>query len=411
MSYLIPQSALLLILLVLSAFFSGSEAAIFSLSKLEKKRLSSRHPKSWKIISSLLEKPRRTLITILIGNMMVNTMAIALVTSITVERFGSSGVGWTIAFFTFVLVITSELTPKVFAVRHNEWFAFVCSIPLDLTARILFPIRRLVRWIADGALSFLVHERQSNADLVSESELKALARIGEEEGALRPEEGEMIQNLINLGDRMVREIMTPRTDMVAFDIEEGHEKLVALIKQVHFSHFPVYEKTLDHLLGVISTQEFMLDSQHHLRELILAPYYVPETKPIDELLQDFQKRGSHVAICVDEYGGTAGLVTLEDILEEIFGEFYDEYAKADPLVKTIGDDLFLVHGKISLHQLNESLGISLTSETSETLSGWLLEQLGRIPKQHESLSREGLEFRIREVFRQRIVKIEIRKKK
>ncbi len=410
MPYLISQAALLLALLVLSAFFSGSEAAIFSLSKLEKKRLNTKHPKTWKTISSLLERPRRTLITILIGNMAVNTMAIALVTLITIKCFGPRSVGWTIALFTLVLVIVADLTPKVFAIRHNESFAFASAIPLDFIARVLFPIRRLVRLVTDAILSFLVREKHGNADLVSEEELKALARIGEEEGALRPEEGEMIQNLINLGDRMVREIMTPRTDMVAFDIEEGREKLVVLIKQFHFSYFPVYEKSLDNLLGVISTQEFMLDTQNRLHELIISPDYIPETKPIDELLQEFQKRGTRVAICVDEYGGTAGLVTLEDVLEEIFGEFYDEYAKADPLFKMVGDGSFLVNGKIGLHELNEHLGISLISETSETLSGWLLEQFGKIPKQHESFRWKGIEFHIREVLRQRILKVEIRKK-
>lgn len=411
MPFLIPQLALLVGLLGLSAFFSGSEAALFSLSKLEKRRLSHRHPRAWRIISVLLERPRRTLITILIGNMLVNTMAIALVTAVGLRWFGPSGVGWTIAIFTLVLVIASELTPKVFAVRHNEWFAFLSAVPLDFFARILFPIRRLVRWVADGILSILIREKKSDADLISAVELKALARIGEEEGALRPEEGEMIQNLINLGDRIVREIMTPRTDVVAFDIEEGREKFVTLIKQFHFSYFPVYEKSLDNLIGVISTQAFMLDKENRLKELIEPPFYVPETKPIDELLPEFQQRGSRVAICVDEYGGTAGLVTLEDILEEIFGEFYDEYAKAEPLVRTLEEGVYVVHGKINLHQLNEEIGLALTSETSETLSGWLLERLGRIPRQHESFRWKGIDFQIREVFRQRILKVEIRRKR
>ena len=407
---MMPQVAVLIVLLAFSAFFSGSEAAIFSLSKLEKKRLSTRHPKTWKTISNLLEHPRRTLITILIGNMVVNTLAGAMVTSFAIKWLGPIGVGWTIGIFTLVLVIVSELTPKVFAVRHDEWFAFISSRPLDFIARALFPVRRLVRWISDGILSLLIHEHQVDTDLVSESELKALARIGEEEGVLKPEEGEMIENLISLGDRMVREIMTPRTDMIAFDVEEGRDQLIKLIKQYHFSYFPVYEKSLDNLLGVISTQEFMLDNENRLRELILTPYYVPETKLIDELLQDFKKKGVRVAICVDEYGGTAGLVTLEDILEEIFGEFYDEYAKADPLVKSIDEGVWIVQAKITLPQLNEMLDIELTSETSETLNGWLMEKIGSIPKQHEYYVWEGIEFHFREVYKQRILRVEIRKK-
>jgi putative hemolysin len=409
MSYLIPQLILLVVLLALSAFFSGSEAAIFSLSKLEKKRLMNQHPHAWKTISSLLDRPRRTLITILISNMVINTMAITITTVIAIELFGPSGIGWTIAFFTFVLVITSELTPKVFAIRHDERFALISAVPLDILARILYPVRRLVRLISDAVLSLLVREAKTNADLISETELKALARIGEEEGILRPEEGEMIHNLINLGDRMVREIMTPRTDLVAFDLEEGPQKLAALIQQFHFSYFPIYEKSLDNLLGVISTQEFMLNQKADLKTLIQTPYYIPETKLIDELLQEFQKKKERVAICVDEHGGTAGLVTLEDVLEEIFGEFYDEYAKADPVIRNLGEGHFLVHGKAGLHEVNEALGVSLTSEASETLNGWLLEQFGRIPKQQESLHRDGTEFIVREVFHQRILKVEIRK--
>ncbi len=406
----VPKLILLIVLLVLSAFFSGAEASIFSLSKLEKKRMSTRHPRTSKKILYLLEHPRRTLITILISNMTVNTMASTLVTSLAVDWIGPSGVGWTIAIFTLVLVVIGELTPKVFAIQHNESVAFLSALPLDIFARILYPIRRLVRHASDGILSLLLKGHDADPDLVSESELKALARIGEEEGALKSEEGEMIQNLIDLGDRMVREIMTPRTDMIAFDLEEGRDKLIGLIKQYHFSHFPVYEKSLDNLLGVISTQDFMLDNENRLRELIQPPYYVPETKLIDELLHEFQKKKTHVAICVDEYGGTAGLATHEDILEEIFGEFYDEYAKADPLIKTLDDGIYLVQGKIGLHQLEESFGIQLKSETSETLSGWLLEQLGTIPKQHDSYHWEGIDFYIREVHKQRILKVEIKKR-
>ena len=240
--------------------------------------------------------------------------------------------------------------------------------------------------------------------------MKALVRIGEEEGALRAEEGEMIQRLINLGGRIVREIMTPQPDLVVFDIQEGREKLVQLIKQFHFSRFPVYEKSLDNLLGVISTQEVMLDDQNRLRELIIPLYYVPETKLVDELFQEFQTQGKQFAICVDEYGAVSGLVTLEDILEEVFGEFYDEYAKIDPLVKPLGGNRFLVYGKNPLHQLNETLHITLQSQTSETLSGWLLEQMGRIPKPEEHFHFEGLDFRIQEIYRQRILKVEIHKK-
>ncbi|OGW89732.1 MAG: hypothetical protein A3A73_04575 [Omnitrophica bacterium RIFCSPLOWO2_01_FULL_50_24] len=413
MTHIIPavsQFMLLVVLLALSAFFSGSETALFSLSKIEKRRLMNHHPFAWKTISSLLERPRRTLVTILIGNMIVNTMATAVVTIAAIEWFGPEGVGWTIAVFTFVLLMTGELTPKVFAVRNNELVAFFSAIPLDLFARLLYPIRWVVRRVADRVLSFLIHEEQTEADLVSETELKTLARIGEEEGALRSEEREMIQKLIGLGDRMVREIMVPRPDIIAFDLAESPDRLIALIQRYHFSYVPVYQGSVDNLLGVISTQRFMLAERGQLRELIEPVRYTPETNHIDELLQSFHGLKHQVAICVDEHGDTAGLVTMEDVLEEIFGEFYDEYSRDESAVKALGGSHFLVQGKIGLHDLKESLGIDLESSASETLSGWLMERFGKIPKVNETYRWKGIEFHIREVFRQRILKVEIRKK-
>ena len=401
----------LAVLLVFSAFFSASETAIFSLSKLEKKRLQGRHPRTWKTIEQLLIHPRRTLITILIGNMAVNTLAIAIATSMAITWFGPKGIGWTIAVFTLVLDLTGEVTPKVFAVRHNEFVAFLFARPLDVIARLLFPIRRLVRLISDWVLSFLVRGRQTDADLVSESELKALARIGEEEGVLKPGERKMIQKLIGLGERIAREIMTPRPDLITFNLDLGRDELVRLLRQYHFSHMPVYQGSLDHLLGVISTREFMLHPQKKLEEFILPPYYVPETKPVDELFEEFERRNTHFAICVDEHGGTAGLVTLEDILEEIFGEFHDEHSREEPAIKEIGHNRYLVQGKMGLHQLNDALGVSLESGESETLSGWLLQHLGRIPNSNELVRWRGVDFLIKEVHRQRILKVEIHKKR
>ncbi len=400
----------LILLLVCSAFFSGTEAAIFSLSKIEKRRLQAQHPFVWRTISKLLDRPRRTLITILIGNMFVNTTASALATLLAVKWVGPGGVGWTIAVFSFILVMAGELTPKVFAIRHDEWFSRFSAIPLDWISRLLFPIRWLVRSVAGFFLSFLVHDQGKEADLISEKELKALVHIGEEEGALGAEEGKMIQRLFGLGDRIAREIMTPRPDLVAFDVEEGREKLIELIRQSHFSYLPVYEKTLDNLLGVISSQEFMLDAQRRFRELIMPPFYIPETKRVDELLDEFRGQTKRVAFCVDEYGGIAGLVTLEDILEEVFGEFYDEYTKEEPVIRRVGEGRFLVQGKVGLHELNHALNISLESQTSETLNGWLLEKMGCIPKLNDSYRHANTEFVVKEVLRRRILKVEIHKK-
>ena len=402
----------LVFLLFLSGFFSGAETALFSLNKIERRRIAEKHPLISRTVELLLERPRRTLITILIGNMVVNTMATAIATLVALQFFGNVGVGVTIVCFAFILLMIGEIMPKIFAIRNNVLITEVSVVTLNIFAKLIFPFRYLVRHAADLVISFLIKDAShSKPDLMSENELKALVKIGEEEGVLRKEEVRMISRLIDFGNRAVKEIMTPQTDFVAFDIEENREALIELIRKSQFSHIPIYEKSIDNLLGVISSQEFMLDTQSRLQELIQASEYIPETKRIDELLVEFRRKGKSVAICVDEYGAVSGLVTFEDILEEIFGEFHDEYAQPESLIKDIGNGEYVVQAKVGLRDLNEKLGIHLHSESSETLNGWLLEKLGRIPTYNESFVFEGLQFQISEVFKKRIVKVLIRKKK
>jgi len=403
----ISHSATLIVLFALSAFFSSAETALFSLSQIERRRLAQEHPRIGKVVERLLSEPRRTLITILISNNLVNVSAAAVVTLLAISQFGEEGVGVTIALFTLALITFGEIIPKVFAARNDILFSLICAPPLDIMARIFLPLRVIFRTISNFVLSFIIKEK-TQTDLISEDELKALVRISEEEGALRKEEERMIRHLIDLGKRPVKQIMIPRPDLIAFDIKNGKEEFIELVKKYHHTHMPVYESDLDHLIGIIVVQEFMLDRQKTLREIIHQPVFIPETKPIDEVLEEFRSNKKEFAICVDEYGGTAGLVTVEDILEEIFGEFYDEYAKTEPVVKKM-EGGHLAQAVISLHDLNETLGIRLTSELSETLGGWILERLGRIPKLHESFVFEKFEFQIVEVTKQRILRVLIRK--
>ncbi len=406
----IPLLVVIVSLLFLSGFFSGAETSLFSLNKIERRRIVEKHPFIGKTVNNLLDRPRRTLITILIGNMAMNTLAIVIVTHGAVQYFGGIGVSFTVAVFTGILLLFGEIMPKVFAIRNNILIAELSAVTLDMFAKLIFPFRFIVRKISDFVLSFLVHSAHHKADLISEDELKALVKIGEEEGVLKKEEVRMITRLINLGERTVKQIMTPSTDFVAFNIEEGSEALAELIRKSHFNYIPVYENSIDNLLGVISTQEFMLSSEPDIRKLIHVPDYIPETKRIDDLLTEFRFKEKRFAICVDEYGGVSGLVTFDDILEEVFGEFHDEYAQVESLVKEIRSGEYIVRAKITLHELREKLGIHLKSESSETLNGWLLEKLGHIPVYNESLLFEGIQFQIAEVFKNRIHKVYIRKK-
>ncbi len=407
---LVPSLIFIVFLLFLSGFFSGAETALFSLNKIERKRIAGGHPLIGDTVNDLLNRPRRTLITILIGNMIVNTLATVVVTHIAIQLFGNIGVGYTIAVFTCVLLLFGEIVPKVFAIRNNILISEMSAVTLNIIAKIIFPLRFIVRRISDFILGFLVLGVKSKVDLMSEDELKALVRIGEEEGVLKKGEVRMITRLIELGERPVKQIMTPRTEFVAFNLEDGPEPLRGLIRKSHFTYIPVYEGKLDNFLGVISTQDFMLSSEEDVRKFILVSEYVPETKCIDDLLLEFKLKSHKFAVCVDEYGSISGLVTFEDILEEIFGEFHDEYAQVESPAKEIRQGEFLVQAKITLHTLHETLGIHLESDSSETLNGWLLEKFGRIPAYNESMIYKGIQFQIAEVHKNRIAKVYIRKK-
>jgi len=306
------------------------------------------------------------------------------------------------------LIFLGEMVPKVFAVRNNEAVALATAPLIELVSEILFPLRRLVQWVSDWILGFLVGGQKEPSQLISAQELKVLVKIGEEEGILDREERRMIQKLFELGERPVRSIMTPRTDVRALRLGDPWEKQLEVMKNYHFSHFPVYQESLDQITGVVSTQEAILLGGQDLTKFVRPVIFVPELKRIDELLRDFQKTGERFAVCVDEFGGTAGVVTLEDILEEIFGEFYDEYAKPEQAIRELGGGEYLMDAKISLSQFNEFFHVELRSKETETLSGFVLEKMGRVPRKGDTLETSRFSFRIHDMARQRILKIVVR---
>jgi len=397
------------VLLFLAAFFAAAETSLFSLSPIERRRLRTSHPPIAKVIDRLLDEPRRTLIALLIGNNVVHILASAIVSIMAFDLLGTRGVGIAITLFTVLLIVFGEIIPKTVAVRNHDLVSLVTAFPLHYFAKVITPLRKMVRWVTDFTLSLLIHEKLKPADMISEKELQVLIQIVQEEGVLDPVEGQRLERLFELEERSVKEIMTPRTDLIAFDTTESRIELARLVQKYHYTYMPVYQESLDHVLGVISTQELMLNPSKNVQELLKLPYHVPETKRIDELLYEMKKNKVSFAICVDEYGGTAGLVTLEDVLEEIFGEIYDEYAKRENLIIKVGKDEFLMDGKTTLKQFNELLASDIRSESSETLSGFILERLGRIPKLKEAILIGHFLFEIRQIDRQRISKIFVRK--
>ena len=398
-------------LFLLSFFFSAAETALFSLSKLDKRKLKEQYPHLSKWIFEDLQKPRKTLGTVLIGNLAVNALATATVTLVVLKLFGNARLGMMMAVFTVFLIIFCEMLPKILAVRSRIKMALWVSLPLKFFTALFAPFRILMRFVTDRILSFLVHEKIDQSDMISEKELKVLVKIGEEEGVLGGQERHMIQKLLELGERPVKDIMTPRTDLIGLDIEESSEKHEELIRKFHFTRLPVFQGSIDHILGVVESQDYLLqESLPDVKQVMQTPLFVPESKRIDALLETFQIKSERFAVCVDEFGGTAGVVTQEDILEEIFGEFYDEYAKVENPIRRLGEDLYLVEGKVSLSEFNDFFSVHLVAEEATTLGGYLFEKMGVVPVKGAAFNTEQFDFAIQDMVRQRIHQVTVRRK-
>ena len=410
-------AALFILFAILSAFFSGTETAFFSLSEVELTKLRERGGAASERIVRLMEEPRRFLISILTGNMVVNigaaTVATLFITNLSHDLHFSEdwGIFIEVVLVTLFILIFSEVTPKVVAVKNAEKFAMRVSLPIELIYIVLLPVSTALKYVADVATKLF--RVKSAKYSISEEEIKALVGLGEEKGALEEDEREMIDSIFEFGETTVGEIMVPRVDMVCIDMQTSLEELVRLIREEGHTRIPLYEDRIDNIKGVIHAKDLisLLDKPEEmvdLSTLARAAYFVPESKKIDELLREFQKEKMHMAIVVDEYGGTAGLVTLEDVLEEIVGEIQDEYDREQPIFHRIDENTIRVDAKINIHELNEILEESLPeSEDYDTLGGLILNITGNVPQENEMIQYHDYDFIVEQIEGQRIGMVRI----
>ncbi len=407
------------LLLVFSAFFSSSETALFSLTRSQIRELmeeSSDDPAS-KVLAKLLKDPRRLLINLLIGNTIVNIMAAtvaAIATARVVSHFNASpwivfvvqGLAVTIA-----LLVCGEIIPKFAAVRNPLKWSRAIAGPMTLFDKLLYPFALVITPIADGvAKTFGVEKRKL---WISEEEIKTLLEVGEEHGALEKTEREMIHSIFELGEISVREIMVPRTDMVAIEVRTPLTKVLEILRQCGHSRLPVYDERVDNVIGILHAKDLMtfypFDEEVDLKKVLRQAHFVPEAKTIDELLKQFQEQRIHMSIAVDEYGGTAGLVTLEDIIEEIVGEIQDEHDAERPLWTRIDEHTTLFDAKVDVETVNDVLGDDVIpiDDDFDTLGGFLLSEIGDFPEAHARVEYHNYEFIIEEVRRHRLGRVRI----
>lgn len=399
----------LIILFFFSAFFSGSETALMAVDRLRLKYLVQKKHRGAERLEAVLENPDRLLGAILVGNNLVNIAASVFATTLFVQLFGDRGELLTILILTPILLIFSEITPKTFAAQNPERVSFLVLRPILALMWLLTP----VVWLVSGlsrAITRLLRVDQVRP-MISEDEIRTLISVGEDAGVVAKEQRRMLLGVFELSQVRVRDVMIPRTEMVAIEADTPFDQVLDQVRRSRHSRFPVYEGSLDAIIGIIHAKDIInfvgRPEAFSLRDILRTPYFVPESKRIGTLLQSFRKKRVHLAVVVDEYGGAEGIVTLEDIFEEIVGEIQDEYDVEEILYKETAPGRYLVDGSISLRTLNRRFGLNLTEEHANTLAGFLLRTMGTIPLVGDSCEAQGTLFTVRKVEDRRVEQIEM----
>jgi len=378
------QIILLVALILLSGFFSSAETALFSISKAKARHLAKKGGKTNRLIKKMKEDPHRLLSTILIGNNLVNVAASALATAITIELASSHAVGIATGIMTLIILIFGEIFPKSIATRNNILIANLVIRPIRWLSILFYPMILFLNFIPQ------LTGKIKNKPQVTEEELMTFVEVVEEEGEIKEEEKELIENIFEFDDTSASEIMTPRADMFVIDADDNL-KLEEILKS-GFTRIPVIEDDIDHIMGILHIKDLFMQhaaSNGHIdvQGIMREPYFVPENKKLDSLLQAFKKRKQHMAIVVDEHGGVSGLITLEDALEEIVGEITDETDKAELQIVKVKGDEWLVPGKSDIDEVNDNIPMNIPeSKDYDTFSGYVLNAIERIPKEKEQIA-------------------------
>ncbi len=406
----------IIILLGLSAFFSGSETAFFSLRRWKVERLKSRG-ESGVQISKLLHDPRGLLVTILIGNEIVNITASNLAAIIRRDyfsQFGAAGVIVALISMTALLFLFGEVTPKSIAVYIPERWSTLASIPMKFIYMLFAPARRILRKITDFFDRLFFRTKSTEKHEMTFHELRSLVRESAGESGLTPEEVKIVDSIFELGEMAVKTVMVPRPQMAVMREDMNIKEAFLLAGKTKFSRFPVMGKDADDIKGMIYSKDLLsafygLQKGSFIADIMKPSFFVPETKKAFELLREFQVNKMHMAIVLDEYGGTAGLVTLDDILSEVVGEFIDRHRPSSYRFQKISDHLFIIDGNLSLQDFNELSGASLEDPDVETMAGYVIKLLGRIPRNGEEVQDLNFEFRIKKMEDKRVSEIQARR--
>lgn len=400
------QLIIIIILLILSAFFSSAETAFMSVNRIRIKTLVDEGNKRAVKVASILDNSSKMLSAILIGNNIVNIFASSLTTTLVGRYFNSSVVGAAAGVLTLIVLIFGEITPKTMATIHAERIAFLYADVISFIMFIFTPIIFVINAISSFILKLLRIDKTNSRNSMTENEIRTIVEESYEDGEIETEEKQMINNVFDFGDALAKDIMIPRIDMTMADINSSYEDIIELFKQNKYTRFPIYEGSTDNVVGILNIKDLLLydaKEQFNLREIMREPYFTYEYKNTAKLLSDLQNTSNTISIVIDEYGSTVGIITLEDLLEEIVGEIRDEYDEDETDdIEKISDKQYRLNGSTKLDDINELLDTQFESDEYDSIGGFIIEQLDRFPEKGDRLEFSNMEILVTSTTNKRI---------
>lgn len=407
------QAVTIVLMILLSAFFSSAETAMTTVNRIRIQALIEQGDKRAIILDKVISNSSKMLSTILIGNNIVNISASSLMTTLTIQALGNVYVGAATGVLTLIILLFGEITPKTLAALHAEKIALSYAKIIYFLTVILTPVVFIVGKLGNGVMYLLRVDPNAKANPMTEHELRTLVNVSQEDGVIEREEKQMIYNVFDFGDSAAKDVMIPRIDMTFVDINSTYDELMEIFREDMHTRFPVYEENTDNIVGIINIKDLILypkNQEFSIQKILREPYFTYEYKRTADLMVEMRKASVNLAIVLDEYGSTAGLVTLEDLLEEIVGEIRDEYDEdeEEDLKEIQPGKEYIALGSAKLDDINEALSIHLESEDYDSVGGYIIEQLDSLPSQGQSVTLEnGIRLVVDELDKNRIEAVHI----
>jgi putative hemolysin len=418
------EIVLLLVLMAISAFLAMARSALVNVRKARLRQMIEEGVGSAQTAERLAEDASRLLATTQLGMMLTSFFAGGVVAVVSAPHLANALRPWLgeasypVAFVlviflaAIVMLIFAELVPETIALQYSERLALWLAPPLAVISVVAMPMVHLMVWLSNSISRLFGAQPRGDMPFVTEEEIKTLVDAGEEEGVIQEEEKEMIYSILELGDTLAREVMVPRIDVVALDVNAPMLEALDTIMEVGHSRIPVYEETIDNVQGLLYAKDllpYLREGRNDvpLKSILRQAYFIPETKKASDLLPDLQQRRVHMAVVVDEYGGVAGLVTIEDLLEEIVGEIQDEYDTEEPFVEFINDNEYIFDARVDLDDLNRLMDVALPTDDSDTLGGFIYSEMGKVPVVGDQVIFEDMGFTVESVAGRRIKKVRV----